>query len=202
MPFFEQQSLLKNCRSKKGVKQCLGGLKCSQNAKNKNKKKLKVSFNAIFNTHFANLVSKLNISHRTSYNFLSVWIINCLSKVVLFLGSWLARENSRHLATLSLVSPPNDGWELNERRNSILMTRHFPDLGSAFDWSCRVRNLIQPIRSTTLIWVVTCHQYGISALVSQTSFGGESSGSVAKCRLFSHASSWHPKSPETYSTHK
>ena len=72
MPFFEQQSLLKNCRSKKGVKQCLGGLKCSQNAKNKNKKKLKVRFNAIFNTHFANLVSKLNISHRTSYNFLSV----------------------------------------------------------------------------------------------------------------------------------
>ena len=31
------------------------------------------------------------------------------------------------------------------------------------------------------------HQYGISALVSQTSFGGETSGSVAKCRLFSQA---------------
>ena len=30
---------------------------------------------------------------------------------------------------------------------------------------------------------VTRHQYGISALVSQTSFGGETSGSVAKCRL-------------------
>ena len=73
----------------------------------------------------------------------------------------------------------------NERRNSILMTRHYPDLGSASDWSCRVGNLIQPIRSTTQIWVVTRHQYGISALVSQTSFGGESSGSVAKCRLFS-----------------
>ena len=29
--------------------------------------------------------------------------------------------------------------------------------------------------------------YGISALVSQTSFGGETSGSVAKCRLFSQA---------------
>ena len=36
-------------------------------------------------------------------------------------------------------------------------------------------------------WVVTCHQYGISALVSQTSFAGETSGSVAKCRLFSQA---------------
>ena len=44
----------------------------------------------------------------------------------------------------------------------------------------------QPTRSTTQILVVT-HQYGISALVSQTSFGGEASGSVAKCRLFSQA---------------
>ena len=47
----------KNCRSKKGLKQCLGGRKCSQNTE-KNKKKLKVSFKAIFNVHFANLESK------------------------------------------------------------------------------------------------------------------------------------------------
>ena len=67
------------------------------------------------------------------------------------------------------------------------MTRHYPDLGSASDWSCRVGNLIQPIRSTTQIWVVTRHQYGISALVSQKSFGLETSGGVAKCRLFSQA---------------
>ena len=58
------------------------------------------------------------------------------------------------------------------------------DLG---DWSCRVGNLIQPIRSTTQIWPVTRHQYGISALVSQMSFGVKTSGSVAKCRLFSQA---------------
>ena len=79
-------------------------------------------------------------------------------------------------------------WRLrNEHRNSIMMTRRYPDLASASDWSCRVGNLIQPIRSTTQIWVVTRHQYGISALVSQTSFGGETSGSIAKCRLFSQA---------------
>ena len=36
---------------------------------------------------------------------------------------------------------------------------------------------------------MTRHQYGISALVSQTSFGGETSGSVAKCWLFSQARS-------------
>ena len=32
------------------------------------------------------------------------------------------------------------------------------------------------------------HQYGISELVSQTSFGGETSGIIAKCQLFSQAS--------------
>ena len=42
---------------KEGIKQCLGGLKCSQNTK-KNKTTLKVSFKVIFNVHFANLVSK------------------------------------------------------------------------------------------------------------------------------------------------
>ena len=37
-------------------------------------------------------------------------------------------------------------WRLrNERRSSILMTCHYPDLGSASDWSCRVGNLVQPI---------------------------------------------------------
>ena len=34
-------------------------------------------------------------------------------------------------------------WFLtNERRNSILMTCHYPDLGNASDWSCRVGNLL------------------------------------------------------------
>ena len=67
------------------------------------------------------------------------------------------------------------------------MTRHYLDLGSACDWSCHVGNLVQPIGSTNQIWVVTLHQYGISALVSQMSFSGETSGSVAKCWLFSQA---------------
>ena len=31
------------------------------------------------------------------------------------------------------------------------------------------------------------HQYGISELVSQTSFRGETSGGIAECRLFSQA---------------
>ena len=37
------------------------------------------------------------------------------------------------------------------------------------------------------IWVVTHHQYGISALVVQTSFHVETRGSVAKCGLFFQA---------------
>ena len=39
-------------------------------------------------------------------------------------------------------------WLLrNERRNSILMTYHYPDLGSASDWLCREGKLLQPIKS-------------------------------------------------------
>ena len=59
------------------------------------------------------------------------------------------------------------------------------DLGSASDWSCRLGNLLQPIRSTAQIWVVTCHQYGISVLISQTSFVRGNSGGIVKWQLFS-----------------
>ena len=55
--------------------------------------------------------------------------------------------------------------------------------------ACNRLNLIQPVRSTTQIWVVRHHQYGVFVLISQTSFGGETSGSVGKCRLFSKANS-------------
>ena len=66
------------------------------------------------------------------------------------------------------------------------MTHNYPDLFRATDWSCRVGNLLQPIRNSTQIWVVT-RQYGISALLTQTSFRWETGGGVAKCRLFSQA---------------
>ena len=67
------------------------------------------------------------------------------------------------------------------------MTRHYPGLGSASDWLNQISHAARPIRSTTQIWVVTRHQYGISALVSQMSFGGETNGSITKCLLFSQA---------------
>ena len=101
-------------------------------------------------------------------------IIHSYSKCEdLIVDKILAWENSRNLAKLPIISFPSK-WHLrNERRNSILMMCHYPAA-----W---------PIRSTTQTWVVTHHQYWISALVSQTSFGGETIVSIAKCWLFSQA---------------
>ena len=39
---------------------------------------------------------------------------------------------------------------------------------SAFDWLKKILHAARPIRSTSQVWVVTRHQNGISALVSQT----------------------------------
>ena len=63
------------------------------------------------------------------------------------------------------------------------MTRHYSDLCSASDWFNQISHVAQPIRSNTQIWVVTHHQYGNSALVSQMSFGGETIGSFAKINV-------------------
>ena len=55
-------------------------------------------------------------------------------------------------------------WRSRCPRRRPMMTRHYQDLGSDSDWSCRERNLLQPIRSTTQIWVVTRHQFLCSFL--------------------------------------
>ena len=44
----------------------------------------------------------------------------------------------------------------NERRNSILMTHHYPDLTSACDWLNQISHAAWPIKSTTQIWVKWC----------------------------------------------
>ena len=67
------------------------------------------------------------------------------------------------------------------------MMGHYPDLGSASIWLNQISHVARPIRSTTQIWVVMLHEHGISALVSQTSCSGKTSGSISKCRLFSQA---------------
>ena len=67
------------------------------------------------------------------------------------------------------------------RSNSILITRHYSDLSSASDWLKKIFLAARPMR----IWIVTRHQYGISAIGPKTSFRRETSSDVMKCRLFS-----------------
>ena len=90
-------------------------------------------------------------------------------------GWWVAWENSQHLAKPPLVSLPNGVWEMSTE--IPYWWRHYPELSSASDWLNQISHAAWPIRSTTQIWVVMRYQYGISALVSQTPFGGEISGS-------------------------
>ena len=79
-------------------------------------------------------------------------------------------------------------WRLrNERRNSISITCHYLNLGSASDWLKQISLAARPIISATHIWLVARHQYGISAFGPQTSFHGETSGVDGKGQLFSHA---------------
>ena len=59
---------------------------------------------------------------------------------------------------------------MKDYRNSIRKMCHNLDLGSAPDWLKQIFLATRSISSTTQFWVVTCHQYGISALVSQTRF--------------------------------
>ena len=92
-------------------------------------------------------------------------------------------ENSRHFVEPPLVSPRMTSEERAQKFQTDDVW--IPHLFSASDWSCRERNLLQPIKSTNQIWIVTSHHYRISALVAHTSFHGETSGGVAKCRLFS-----------------
>ena len=50
------------------------------------------------------------------------------------------------------------------------MTCHYVDLSSASDWASRKGSLLQPIRITLLIWLVTRHERGISVGVPQVTF--------------------------------
>ena len=69
----------------------------------------------------------------------------------------------------------------------MLMVRHYLGLGAADLVVPLVKFASKPIRSSTQIWVVTHHQHGVSVLVSQRSFHGETVSGVADCHLFSQA---------------
>ena len=98
--------------------------------------------------------------------------------------SSLAWESSRHLATPPLVFPKKALWQRSVEtpyRRHV----HYPNLGSASDWLKQISHEARLIRSFTQIWVMTCRQYGISALFSQTPFREETSSSVAMSAVFS-----------------
>ena len=85
----------------------------------------------------------------------------------------------------------------NDCRNLILMMPHYTDLRSASDWLVEANFHPTIIRSTIQIWVVTCHQCGISVLLPQMSFSRETRGGITKCPLSAHratcaAKSMHP----------
>ena len=67
------------------------------------------------------------------------------------------------------------------------MTRHYSDLGSAFDWLKQISLAEPPIRSTTQVWIEHVISMEFLVFVPQMWFGGETSHGVAKYRLFSRA---------------
>ena len=69
-----------------------------------------------------------------------------------------------------------------ERRNPLLTAPHYPDLGSASDCESKF-----PARHDQSEAPPRSGRNALTALVSQTSFRGETSGGAAKCRLFSFA---------------
>ena len=99
------------------------------------------------------------------------------SKFIILLQSTLVSQTSCYNVAF-LRKQPTFG-ERKEHRNSILMKRHYPDLGSAPDWLNQISHAAQPIRSMTQIWVVTRHQYGISHAQAP------SEGNQWKCRQMS-----------------
>ena len=91
-------------------------------------------------------------------------------------------------------------WRLrNEGRNPILNDDvPLPTSGYCF-WLDDAN--LQPLRSTNHNCVLTRHQYGIFALVSQTSFHRQTSGVVAKCQLFVF-SGYYPFRNKVHAYHK
>ena len=63
-------------------------------------------------------------------------------------------------------------------------TCNYLELSSGSDWLCGKRNLFQPIESTTQILVEMRHQYGIYAVVAQTSFRAKPQVIQAYCLCY------------------
>ena len=93
-------------------------------------------------------------------------------------------ENSRHFATSLITCFPVKclSMQLYYFRNSILMMRHYPELGRASDWLeiCLTSQKHYP--DTGIGDMLS--EYGIFVLGPQRSFWKETSSGVAKYQLF------------------
>ena len=104
-------------------------------------------------------------------------------------GAESAWENRRHFATPRTVSTRNDVWGTSAEIPYWWRVTTQIWVMLLIGWS-KFHKRHEQIRSSSQVWVATHHQtkYGISVLVSQTSFRGETSGGIARNRLFSQAS--------------
>ena len=93
--------------------------------------------------------------------------------------STIAWENSQHLATQPQVSPPMMSEKRAQKFHTDDVSLH-GSVGRCFWWVVPCGKF----SSANQIWVVTRHQYGISALVSQTSFRVETSGGRREMSAF------------------
>ena len=111
-------------------------------------------------------------------------VLLCVSSVYLkkgfinFGAAWnVARENSLHFS-------PGDHWFPAEMTSEERAQKFHTDdvsLPSTLDSSWREENLLQPIRITIQICLVTRHWNGLSEVLPQTSVRGESSHSDVSC---------------------
>ena len=75
----------------------------------------------------------------------------------------------------------SQNWRLRKDcKNSILMTCHYPDLGSTSDWSSHEGICFKKSKALSDLGSMEFLQFR----VPRTSFRGEARGGVAKCRLF------------------
>ena len=112
-----------------------------------------------------------------SFSYQSVCRPACMLLFNCYEQAW---ELSPHFATPQLVSLRNDVWATTAE---ILHWRCVTTQIWVVLWLVGANfSSSQPIRSTTQIWVVTRHQYGISEVVSRTPFRRETRSSIAECR--------------------
>ena len=113
------------------------------------------------------------IEKKLYFVFRVEWYIKLTTTVTVFFTA-VAWENSRHFATQITVSPRNDVWETSAEIPYWWRVTTHVWVVLLIGWS-KFSRAARPIRGTTQIQVVTRHQYGISTLVSQTSFRRETS---------------------------